>query len=208
MKKILVLGATGRTGRYALDYALSPQKQLQVVAMVRNPTKLAARPGLTIVTGYPDDLNDVRDAIHGCDAVLSFLGSKQKPNLLTMAATNAAFAMKSEGIRRIVVLSALGVGDSYALLPAPAKWLVERSKLKQVFADHANAERVLEASDLDWTSVRAALLLGRGLTRTRLTERGQPRPNPIISRQTVATFMIDCLLHREFFGRALVASRD
>ncbi|HEX5657375.1 MAG TPA: NAD(P)H-binding protein [Polyangiales bacterium] len=216
MKRILIFGGTGRTGRLAIDYALSPEKKLEVVALVRSPKKLAARQGLTILQGTPESLSDVQRAIRGCDAVLSFLSPRSTdnpftrdvaPNLLTMAATNAATAMKANDVRRIVILSAWGVGDSWRELPGVARWLIERSNLKTIYADHANEELVLDAAGLDWTSVRAVLLTGGGLTRTRLSEHGTPRPSSFISRQTVATFMIDSLLHREFFGKALVASR-
>jgi uncharacterized protein YbjT (DUF2867 family) len=216
MKRILILGGNGRTGRHAIDYALSPTKKLEVVALVRDAGKLGAQPGLTIVEGTPEKLADVQRAIRGCDAVLSFLSNPptalglqvSQPGFLTLAATNAVTAMKAEGIRRIVVLTALGVGDSIRLLPAPARWFVANTFLGQVFADHAGAEAMLDAADVDWTSVRAALLAGRKLTRTRLSEHGDPKPSPFISRKTVATFMVDSLLHREFFGKALIASRD
>jgi uncharacterized protein YbjT (DUF2867 family) len=217
MKRILVFGGNGRTGKHAIDYALSPSKALEVVALVRDPKKLEARPGLTVLQGTPEHLSDVQRAIQGCEAVLSFLSPRSSdnpftrdvaPNLLTMAATNAATAMKANDLRRIVVLSAWGVGDSWRELPGVAKWFIERSNLKQIYADHANAEALLDAAGLDWTSVRAVILAGRGLSRTRLSEHGKPRPSALISRQTVATFMIDSLLHREFFGKALVASRE
>lgn len=214
--KVLILGANGRTGRHAVDYALSADKKLEVMALVRKPASLEARPGLTIVQGTPESLSDVQRAIPGCDAVLSFLSPRSgdnpfanniAPNLLTLAVTNAVTAMKTHAVRRIVYLSAWGVGESLGELPAVAQWFVAHSNLKQIFADHANAEAMLEASELDWTSVRATILAGRGLTRTRLSEHGKPRPSPLISRQTVGTFMIDSLLHREFFGKALTASR-
>jgi uncharacterized protein YbjT (DUF2867 family) len=217
MKKILVFGATGRTGQLAVDYALSPSKQLEVVALVRSPKKLRPRPGLTIVQGTPESLRDVQHAIVGCDAVLSFLSSRSgdnpfannvAPNLLTMVATNAVTAMRAEGVKRIVVLSAMGVGDSAPLLPAIGRWFVEHSNLKQIFADHASEEAVLDAADVDWTSVRPSILTGGGLTRTRISVDGKPKPSSFISRKTVATFMIDCLLHPEFYRRALVASRE
>jgi hypothetical protein len=65
---------------------------------------------------------------------------------------------------------------------------------------------VLDAADVDRTSVRAALLVGSKLSRTRINIDGQP--NLTISRKTVATFMIDCLLHPEFYRRALIASAE
>jgi nucleoside-diphosphate-sugar epimerase len=216
MKRILIFGANGRTGRHAVDYALSPEKKLEVVALVRKP--IEPRPGLSVIQGTPESLSDVQRAMDGCGAVLSFLSPRSSdnpfannvaPNLISVATSNAITAMKAQGVKRIVVLSAYGVGDSFRLLPAIARWGIGHSNLKRVFADHANAELLLDASDLQWTSVRAVILAGNKLSRTRLSDRnGEPRPSLFISRKTVATFMVDSLLHPEFYRQALIASAD
>lgn len=215
--KVLIFGATGRTGGHAMEYALSPEKKLEVVALVRRPAALKARPGLTILQGTPENLSDVQRAIVGCDAVISCLSSRAGdnpfadnvvPHLLTMVATNAVTAMKAEGVRRIVVLSAWGVAESWTEMPAVARWAIDRTNIKRIFGDHANAEAMLAASGLDWTSVRPVILTDGKLSRTRLSEGGQPKPSSFIARRTVGTFMVDSLLHREFFGKALTASRE
>ena len=70
--KILILGATGRTGKHAIPLALA--RGYRVVALVRNPAKISVKSeGLTIVKGLPTDIDDVRKAMKGCDAVLSLL---------------------------------------------------------------------------------------------------------------------------------------
>lgn len=220
MKRILIFGATGRTGRLALDYALSDSKQLEVCALVRSPEKLRPRPGLTLVPGTPYERGDVERAIDGCDAVLSFLGhsglrallgesGSAPPDLMARSTQNALTAMLARGLRRIVVLSAFGAGDSRRVAPRALDVLIERAGvLRASYADHEAQEVLLRATELDWTSVRAVLLAGRDLTRTRLSEHGKPKPRAFISRRTVATFMVDCLLHPEFYQKALIASAD
>jgi len=217
MQRLLIYGATGRTGSLAVDYALS--KNLQVVALVRSPQKLSSRTGLSVVPGSPENLDDIQRAIPGCTAVLSFLnnlrtsdfpwaGQVSPPNLMQHAITNTVSAMKQHDVRRIVVLSAAGVGDSAASTPWLWRKVVEHSNIRIAYADHDAQERVLRESGLDWTSVRAAALTGSQLQRTRISYDGVPKPGFSISRRTVATFMVDCLLHPEFYEKAPTASAD
>lgn len=216
-QRLLIFGATGRTGRLAVDYAL--EKGITVVALARHPEKLAPRPNLTLLSGSPARLDDVRRAITGCTAVLSFLNNMRQsggsagqpeapPRLMSTAVGNAVAAMKEHDIRRIVVLSAAGVGDSAASVPWLWRALVRHSQLKLSYDDHEAQEAVLRSSGLDWTSVRAVGLLGNKLKRTRISYDNQPRPSLLISRKQVATFMVDCLLHPEFFAKAPVASAE
>lgn len=66
--KIVVLGATGRTGRLVVEQAL--MRGDEVVAYVRNPHGIAANPGLGITVGQLDDMLALTAAIDGADAVL------------------------------------------------------------------------------------------------------------------------------------------
>jgi hypothetical protein len=51
MSHLFVLGASGRTGSLVVDYALAEGHT--VTALVRDPSTVLARPGLTRVTGTP-----------------------------------------------------------------------------------------------------------------------------------------------------------
>ena len=216
-QRLLIFGATGRTGSLAVDYAL--EKGIAVVALARHPEKLSPRPNLTLLSGSPERLDDVQRAITGCTSVLSFLNNMREsdfpwskpvspPRLMATAVSNAVLAMKENGIRRIVVLSAAGVGDSAASMPWLWGALVRHSNIKHAYADHEAQEAELRGSGLDWTAVRAVGLSGDKLKRTRISYDGQPKPRLTISRKQTATFMVDCLLHPEFFAKAPVASAE
>lgn len=68
---ILLLGATGRTGKHALAYAL--EKGHQVSILVRNPERIAPQPNLLIFEGDPANRIDLQRAMEGCRAVISVL---------------------------------------------------------------------------------------------------------------------------------------
>src|SRR5260370_38195694 len=69
---LVVLGATGRTGRLVVEQALAAVHT--VTALVRSPQKLtAANPNLRVVRGEATDQSALARALHGADAVISTL---------------------------------------------------------------------------------------------------------------------------------------
>ncbi len=210
MKHILVFGATGRTGNHLVSYAL--EKGHRVTCLVRNPEKMRqTHPQLTLVKGTPYELNDVRRAITGCDTVISVLNNSRKsdlpwaklvapPDVLERAAKNALTAMEENGIRRILVLSTVGAGDSARFSPLLMCWAVKYTNLGVVFADHTRTEQVLQASSSDWTAVRAAALTN-GEKDKSVTAYYEKRPRLMISRKNTAKFMIDSIDASEYFQK-------
>ena len=71
-REIVVLGATGATGRLLVDQAID--RGHEVVAYVRRPEALSARPGLGVVGGQLTDEPALTAAMAGADAVLCAIG--------------------------------------------------------------------------------------------------------------------------------------
>jgi len=70
---IVVLGATGRTGRLVVEQAIAAGHT--VTALVRSPEKLAVRnPNLHVVAGQATDPSAVARALDRADALISTLG--------------------------------------------------------------------------------------------------------------------------------------
>ncbi|KSP53175.1 3-beta hydroxysteroid dehydrogenase [Pseudomonas aeruginosa] len=67
--KIALIGATGHVGHYFLNEAL--QRGHAVTALVRDPSKLAARDGLGIVQANVSDPAQVASAVAGHEVVIS-----------------------------------------------------------------------------------------------------------------------------------------
>jgi uncharacterized protein YbjT (DUF2867 family) len=162
--RILILGATGRTGKHAIPFALA--QGYQVVALVRDPTKISVKSdSLTILTGLPTDIDDVRKAMKDCDAVLSLLSPLTRgeaisfrkinaPRILEKSIINALQVMDEYGIKRILILSSVGVGDSWKYAPWYVKLLVKLTNFKIIFADHNAQEGLIQASGTNWTIAR------------------------------------------------------
>lgn len=212
MKRILIYGATGRTGRLVIAYAL--QQGYAVTALARSPEKIDRHsPHLTVVHGLPTKLADVRRAMRGCDFVISTLSalsetesfSRKKispPHTLETTMRNTITVMHELGLRRIVTLSSIGAGDSRPYAPWYMRLMIRLTNFKLVFADHDAQEALLRQSDLEWTIARSVGLSNKAIS-GQLLVRYEQTPSPfIISRQQLAKFMVDCLASAEFLHKA------
>lgn len=189
---LLVLGATGPTGRHILAQAL--EQGHHVTALVRDPAKLAARgERLQVVTGsVPDNPRTVADAVRGQDAVISALGVGQtfRPRgLMARSVPVIVSAMEKQGVRRLIFISAVGVGHTYPL-PLPMA-VFTRTLLGAIYADKKVGEEAISASQLDWTLVHPTMLTNGARTAGyRVGERLELRGMPRISRADVAHFVL------------------
>ncbi len=213
IKRILLLGATGRTGRLALEYALA--QGLEVTALMRRPAAITVQSDkLAVIEGSPLNADDVKRAMAGCDAVVSALNNNRtsdnpwakrlSPSLfMTHSIRTCLAAMKEQGMRRIVVLSSVGVNDSFGDAVFFMRWLIRNTNLQYTFQDHDAQEAELRRSGMDWTAVRAALLNnGRKLKTLIVSSYNEPKPALMISRLHTAHYLIDCLNDQTTFRRA------
>lgn len=74
--KILLLGATGRTGSLVLKKALAAGHQVNCLA--RNSTRINPQNRLQVFEGNPADKVDLEKAIRGCEAMISCLEHLQE----------------------------------------------------------------------------------------------------------------------------------
>src|SRR5262245_29011498 len=157
--RLLILGATGRTGTQLVDLALA--RGQAVTAFVRSPDKIARRhPRLTVVAGDPHDADALARALPGHDGVLSALGTPARKafsphTLVEDCATSTVAAMARAGVARLVLVSAAVLfpmrGLSFAFF---------RRILKHIARDLGAAEAIVRATSLDWTIVRPPRLVG------------------------------------------------
>ena len=144
--KLLVIGATGRTGRLVLEQALA--RGHDVSAFARRPELLPSDlEAHAVHQGDASNVADLRPAVQGQDAVVCAFGGSGLASALIEA-------MRDAGVRRVAMTSSRSV---VATKPA---WLISLVWLpfRAAYADLARAEGMLEASGLDWTIVRGAML--------------------------------------------------
>jgi uncharacterized protein YbjT (DUF2867 family) len=190
-----ILGASRGTGAEAARAAL--ERGHDVTAFARQPDRLAlTHPKLTKRPGNFHERESVDAAIRGHDAVIvtasstSLKGFKENPTYFSLGTGHAIEAMKAHGVRRLVVLSALGTGDSRRLANFFVDKLVISLLLKAPFEDHERQERLVRESGLDWVIARPGRLTN-GPARKNYVKKTAIEPVPgSISRADVADFLV------------------
>lgn len=192
--KVVVLGATGGTGRLIVHDAVA--KGHSVVALVRSKAR-ADLPGVDMIEGDVCDEATLMRAFDGCDAVISALGTgigRRKVDLLTVATHAMITAMTHNGVHRLVCVSALGVGDSRGHGGFVFDRLFLPLLLSEAYKDKERQEAAIRASSLDWVLVRPAMLTddpARGSARA-ITDLARVKGGKI-ARADVAQFVVDQL---------------
>lgn len=158
--KVVVLGATGATGRLIVGKAVA--KGHEVVALVRSREKAADLAGAEFVEGDARDPVALTRAIAGCDAVISSLGTAMSPfrevTLLSTATRALVGVMAEQNVRRLVCITGLGAGDSRGHGGFFFDWVFLPLMLRNVYEDKNRQEDAIRASALDWTIVRPTVL--------------------------------------------------
>lgn len=193
--KVLVIGATGITGGFAVRKLL--ERGDQVTALARSSAgSLPAHERLTVAQGEARDAASLERAVRGQDAVLSAFGPRamKKDDIQEVFMRNLVAAMTAAGVKRLSNLSAWGTGDSLATV-TPIARLILRTMMKDFFADKARGEALLFASGLDYVNVRPNRLSNgraRGGVKASLNAK-EVRWWPLMTREDTAGFMIEQL---------------
>lgn len=155
--RVAVVGATGPTGRLVVEQLLA--RGHQVVAYARRPDAIETADRLEVVGGELSDLDKFASAIAGCEVLVCTLGTRSwgERGFMTQHLPEVTAAMKQAGVRRLVLMSALGGGE----LPPKSRgiarlifWLMSRL----IFADRTNSEAALNRTGVDWSAVYPGFL--------------------------------------------------
>ncbi len=193
--KILILGASQGTGAWAVQAALA--RGHEVTAFARSPQKLAIEHAkLHKLVGDFHDRASVAAAVSGHDAVIITASAtklatfKDEPHYFSKGTAFAIAAMQACGVKRLVVLSANGTGESRKMLPWLAQTIMIDWLLKIPFADHAVQEQLVRDSGLEWVIARPGRLTdGPARGKYRANSKLEPVPNSI-SRADVGGFLV------------------
>lgn len=203
--KLIVFGSTGSIGRELVNQALSLGHI--VTAFARNPDMLDINhKKLVTVRGDVMDVTSIESAIQNQEVVLSALGTpaRTKNNVRSVGTANIIKAMERFGIRRLICLSSIGIGDSRNMLPGLYKYLLVPLFLRQGFAEHEIQEVTVQRSRTDWTIVRPGAF--KNGARTGNYFHGLPEPGrkikAQISRADVADFMLSQLSETRYINKS------
>jgi putative NADH-flavin reductase len=206
--KVLVIGAAGKTGRAVVEQAVAAGHQ--VTAFVHNANEYKVS-DVRVIEGDATNTVAMDAAVLGQDAVLDTIGSKTpyKTTTLESSAANTIIAsMQRNGVRRLVVTSMLGEGDSIANVPIYERLLLP-TLLRGDNKDKAAMESAVEASGLDWVILRPAFLTdnpAKGSVRVFDAETGEKAHK--ITRADVASFMLAQVSNNEYLHQAVTIANN
>lgn len=217
-EKILVVGATGGSGRAAVEHLVGLGHH--VTAFSRSASSHFQRSGLlTPVDGDAMQASDIDKAIAGHDAVVVTLGISENPlrvrffgskatadNVRSVGTRNVIDSMCRHGINRLVVQSSYGVGETRKSLGMVDR-LFFSLLLKPQIADTEIQERIVRASDTDWVIVQPVHLSDSedSVTDPFVSVEGQTRAMKV-ARRSVARFLATAVLQPDYVRHSVAIS--
>jgi uncharacterized protein YbjT (DUF2867 family) len=202
--KVVVFGATGKAG-HAITLTLLAAGH-QVTAFARDPAKLPAHKGLSVIKGYALNAADTAAAVAGQDAVVVSLGDSLNPVVLNMGAklgvkrntppnicevgtANVIAAMAAASVARLVCITSYGVSDTRDKLSLAFRLWFRVLQLREQLADKGRQEKLVKASDLDWTLIQPVGLTDGAATGRWLASTSGNRRKRTVSRVDLADFI-------------------
>ncbi|MEC0181173.1 SDR family oxidoreductase [Paenibacillus peoriae] len=196
---VLVIGANGKVGRH-LVRLLGQNELHRVKALIRNRDQAEALERLgaeTVIADLEGTVSEIAVAVKGSDAIVFTAGSGGKTGadktlLIDLdGAVKAMEAAEQAGIRRFIMVSALHAEKR-------EQW---PESIKPYYVAKHYADRLLEASNLDYTILRPGGLTdepGSGKVAT-----GDHLGSHSISREDVAATVVAVLDERQTYQRAI-----
>ena len=162
--KVLVVGASGGSGRAAVAALLDSGHDVTVFVRSAEALRTVAD-RVTVVTGDATHPDDMDTAVRGQDAVVVTLGISENPIRVRMrgpagtpidvrsrGTRNVIDAMERHGVRRLVVQTSYGVGETRGKLPRRYA-LMFRLLLGPQITDTETQDALVRGSRVDWTLV-------------------------------------------------------
>jgi len=202
---LLVIGGTGRTGQLVIDDAL--RRGHTVTALARNPSVLGAKPGLQVAEGTPLKIEDVRSAFQKhtpVDAVIVTLNARRAsdspfaanispPRFMADSVANLCKVMKEHQVRKILIMQAFGVGETWPNMSYMLRLLVKKSNMCYQFDDHNLVAKEIKTAGVTYVLARPNILKdGEAEPIKEYPNHGKGVPMMgKVSKASVAKFLVD-----------------
>jgi uncharacterized protein YbjT (DUF2867 family) len=215
--KILVVGATGGSGRATVEELLKAGHA--VTAFSRHADTLAELSDrLVTINGDATNSHEIEGAVRGQDAVIVTLGISENPirvrlfgsaktpgDVRSRGTEHVIAAMRKHGVDRLVVQSTFGVGETRDSLRWRNRTLFNLL-LKPQIADTEAQEKVVRGSEVEWVLAQPVHLTDADAEDSAFeSAKGEVRAMKI-SRQQVARFLVTAVQTPEYVGQSVALS--
>ncbi len=184
MKKVVVFGAAGHTGKY-ITRKMQSMRDVELTVFVRNPAKFEGMDmtGTTIIQGDALNVADVKKAMDGQDVLLCSLES----DVLTMA-KNIVAVLEETTVKRIIWITGMGIHHEITGVRGAMLNLLAKQR-----PEYIQAADTIAASPAVTTLLRCPGIQDGDNTTYYLTKEGtQPKKNNI-HRAAIAQCMADMI---------------
>ncbi|HTN38005.1 MAG TPA: NAD(P)H-binding protein [Arachidicoccus sp.] len=207
--KILILGATGRTGRLIVEEAIMQGYDLNLLVRDKNKISFNSK-SINVYQGTPASRTDIAAAMQGCDLIISALSIARASDapwskvitpedFISESIKNVIAEAGQQNLKRFITISAWGVGETKKEIPFWLKWLINHTNLRPIYLEHESQEKLLANSDLNWTAVRpVALNDSKKIKTLKVSFNNLPKPSLYISRKSVAKFIVDIVKSNKY----------
>lgn len=215
-RKILVVGATGGSGRATVASLLDRGYEVSVLA--RRAGAFSEEPRVTVIAGDAMNFTDVERAVRGHDTVIvtlgisenalrvRFLGSRHTPmDVRSRGTQHVIDAMKKHGVKKLIVQSSFGVGETRSKLPLLYRAMFALL-LKPQIADTEVQEAAVRASGLDWVLAQPVNLTDVLDDAPAFASASGETRKMKISRKSVGRFLVEAAERAEYVGRSFALS--
>lgn len=215
--KVLVVGATGGSGRAAVAELV--RRGHEVTALSRHASALSG-PHVHGVDGDATDPRTVDGLVAGQDAVVVTLGISESAlrvrlrrstgtpgDVRSRGTRTVVAAMRRHGVRRVVVQTSYGVGPTRDGLPLATR-LVFALLLKPQIADTATQSDELRVSGLDWVEVQPVNLTDDDVAAPAFASTTGQTRSLRVSRGQVGDFLADAVEGDVHVHRTVALSGD
>jgi uncharacterized protein len=189
--KLLVLGASGRTGLQAVKRAL--EKGHEVTAFVRNAKSFSLiHPRLTVIQGDAMGQESVSHAVKGQDAVLSALSATENSHRMVFI-NHIINAMREHKVKRVIAIGGIGALQVYETATFPKEYI-------DVTQAHIRVLDALQTSRLQFTFVCPPMIPEGERTGNYKTQENYPTQGWSITTGDLADFMVNELEGNKYLG--------
>ena len=194
MAQVLIIGASKGIGLETTRQALEAGHMVRAFARSAADIRISG-PKLEKVRGNALKSSDVTAAVTGMNAVIQVLGVGLGDlfwpvHLFSDATRILIAAMQAQGVKRLIVVTGFGAGDSRASINC-FQLLPFRFFFGRAYDDKDVQERLIKDSALDWTIARPGVLTNdRRTGRYKVLKEPSQWHNGTISRADVADFLV------------------
>lgn len=167
---VLILGANGGIAKIVTSL-LEGKYNINLTLFLRNAKRIKSTS--RVIEGNVLNYDQLKEAVAGQDVVYANLSGD-----LEAMAKNIVKAMKEQGVKRIILISSVGIYDT---------------PLKPVLEPYRKAADVIESSGLEFTILRPAWFTSDDEVDYEITRKGEPERGSVISQKSIATLIAEII---------------